>query len=117
MPRDPLGFDPERVLANVRRSDTEDLLNRITAYRHGMEPEAIDIIERELRERGVTEEQMAEHSARVEREVLFLQDGVAARCSQCDAPAVAQGWGWLRLLRKIPVFPRRVYLCRQHSGM
>jgi hypothetical protein len=115
MPRDPLGFDPEQVLANVRRADTEDLLDRVTAYRHGMEPEAVEIIERELRDRGVTDEQMADHAGRVEREVLFLPDGIAARCSQCNAPAVAQAWGWFRLLRKIPIFPRRIYLCRTHA--
>lgn len=116
MARDPLAFDAQRVLANVRQADTEDLLNRITAFRHGMEPEAIAIIERELRDRGVTDEQMAAHSSRVECEVLYLPDGVAARCSWCAAPAVAQGWRWHRLFGRVPLFPRRVYLCRAHAG-
>jgi len=116
MPRDPLGFDYQVVLTNVRRATTEDLLNRITAYRAGMEPEAVELIEAELCSRGVTAEQIAAHAERVEREAILLADGIAARCSFCHAPAVGTGWRWFRLLRLVPIFPRLVYLCREHGA-
>src|ERR1700730_14221472 len=114
MPKDPLAFDRERVLANVRQADTEDLLHRITAYRDGMEPEAVEMIEDELHRRGVTAAAIAAHAERVREEAVFLPDGIAAKCSRCHAPAVAQGWGWFRLFRKIPLFPRREFYCRTH---
>ena len=44
----------DRVRANVQAASTEDLLDRATVYREGMEPEALDLIEAELRRRGVT---------------------------------------------------------------
>ena len=36
-----LGLDLERVQANVRKADMEDLLDRATVYRNGMEPDAL----------------------------------------------------------------------------
>ncbi len=111
---DPLSFDPQRVLINVRQASTEDLLNRLTAYRAGMEPEALAIIEAELRSRGISDEQLEAHAQQVLDEVIFLPDGMAARCSFCRAPAVAQAWGWHRLLKVLPVFPRHFYYCREH---
>jgi len=115
MPNDPLAFDYQRVLANVRQADTEDLLNRVTAYRDGMEPAAVEMIEEELRQRGVTAAEVAAHAERVRTEAVFLPDGIAAKCSRCHAPAVGQRWGWFRLFRKIPLFPRREFYCRTHA--
>ena len=98
-------FDPERVLSNVRRATTEDLLDRITVYRAGMEPEALDMIERELYSRGVYTAQIEAHAASREQTILLLPDGTAAPCSFCDSPAVAEGWGWHRLWGLVPLFP------------
>ena len=42
-----LPFNPERVWQNAREASTEDLLDRVTVYRAGMEPEALEIIEEE----------------------------------------------------------------------
>jgi hypothetical protein len=115
MPREPLPLDKQRLLVNVRQAATEDLLNRITVYRAEMEPEALAIIDRELHDRGVTPEQIEAHGQRIEQEVIWLADGLPAKCSLCPQPAVARGWGWLRLLRLIPIFPRHVYYCREHA--
>ena len=38
-------LDLDRVRANVRAAGTEDLMDRSTVWRDGMEPEALDIIE------------------------------------------------------------------------
>lgn len=109
-----LRFDRERVLVNVRQATTEDLLDRVTAYRAGMEPAALEIIEAELRGRGVGRAEIEAHDARRRQEGIFAPDGVAARCSFCHRPAVAQGWGWHRLWRLLPLFPRPLRWCSEH---
>jgi hypothetical protein len=107
-------FDPDRVRQNVRQASTEDLLDRVTVYREGMEPEALEIIEAELEARGLGAEQIQAHAGRRRREVIPLPDGTAARCSFCDRPACDQGWGWHRLWGLLPVFPRYYYYCDEH---
>lgn len=109
-----LDFDANRVLVNVRQASTEDLLDRITAYRAGMEDEAISIIEAELRSRGVTAAEIAARAEWCERETIRLSDGTSAKCSLCRRPAVAQGCGWQRLFKLVPVFPRPMYWCTKH---
>src|SRR5579883_3280606 len=93
----PLDFDVERVLANIRRAETPDLLSRITVFRDGMEPKAIQLIETELTDRGVTPEEIEEYAARMQLEMIVAEDGTPMRCTFCHLPAVAQGWDWHRL--------------------
>lgn len=107
-------FDPERVWLNVRNADTEDLLDRATVYRQGMEPQALVIIETELRNRGVDREEIEEHAQRRGQEISVLPDGTARRCSYCHRPAIAEGWGWHWMWERIPVFPRFFYYCSAH---
>ncbi len=111
---DPLSFNDQAVWANVRRADTLDLLNRVTAFRAGMEPQAVTIIETELLDRGIGPDEIAEHGKSLREEVIFLPDGCAARCSFCRLPAVAQGWGWHRIWGRVPVFPRLFFYCKAH---
>ena len=108
-----LPFNPDRVLLNARAATTEDLLDRVTVYRAGMEPQALDIIEAELRRRGVGAEQIEAHAER-RRDSILLEDGPAAKCSFCHRPAVEQGWAWHRLWGKVPLFPRYVRFCEGH---
>ena len=107
-------FDPERVRSNVRRATTEDLLDRATVYRDGMEPAALDIIETELNRRGLRADAIEEHARKREQEVIRRPDGLAATCSFCHQPAVAQGWGWHRLWGRVPLFPRFYSYCGEH---
>lgn len=110
-------FDRERVRANVRQAATEDLLDRATVHGEGMEPEALDLIEAELRRRGVTRQAQEEHAERHrQRSQLPGADGLTARCSFCDRPAVARGWGWHRLWGVVPAFPRRFRYCAEHAA-
>jgi len=106
-------FDAQRVRQNAQRADTQDLLDRVTAYRSGMEPAAVTIIEAELQRRGVGAEAIAAHS---QRATLQLPDGCAVRCSCCERPAVARRWGWQRLWGRVPVFPRPFRVCERHLG-
>jgi hypothetical protein len=110
-----MDYDEEKVSVNIRNANTDDLLDRITAYRAGMEPDAIDLIEQELHRRGVTAEKIADHREECERECVFHEDGTARMCSFCRKPAVRQSWGWHKLLGKVPVFPRRMCYCQAHA--
>ena len=103
-------FDAHKTLLNARQATTEDLLERVTVQRAGMEPEALEIFEDELRRRGVGREQI--EAAR--RPTIAGAGGFAAACSFCRRPAVAQGWGWHRLWGRVPVFPRRFNYCEEH---
>jgi hypothetical protein len=104
-------FDSQRVLQDVRQATTEDLLDRVTAYRTGMEAEALGIMEAELRRRGVGRKQIEDHA---QRPVLADRAGVAVKCSYCSRPAIGRSWVWHRLWWCIPVFPRRFNYCPEH---
>jgi hypothetical protein len=108
-------FDLERVRANARRADTDDLLDRVTVYREGMEVEALDIIEEELRQRGVTRDTIAEHDRKRRESVLLDAAGVALKCHKCRRPAVMACVGWHRLWGLVPVFRRRFAWCAEHA--
>jgi hypothetical protein len=107
-------FDPTKVLVNARAADTDELLDQVTAYRAGMEPDAIVLFEMELHRRGVTAEQIALHARQYEN-CLRAPNGSALICSWCRRPAVGVAWDWHRLWDKIPVFPRRFRFCSEHG--
>lgn len=107
-------FDPERVRANAERATTEDLLDRATVYRGGMESAALEIIDRELHARGVSPAEVDAHEARRRHLILSGADGTARPCSFCDRPAVMEGWGWHRFWGLVPLFPRRFSYCDYH---
>jgi hypothetical protein len=109
-----LEFDADKVQLNARSATTEDLLNRVTVYRNQMEPEAVALFEAELQRRGVTAAQIVDHGDRVREGTVLRRDGTVAPCSYCREPAVGQGWRWLRLWGKVPVFPWRTRWCRAH---
>jgi hypothetical protein len=109
-------WDEEKVLANIRQAETDDLLDRVTAYRLGMEAVAITMTEEELRLRGIRQAEISRHREACERDCLYLPDGTAAMCTYCRKPAVTERWGWHRIWRKIPAFPRRLRLCKEHAG-
>ena len=109
-----MDWNPQKVLENIRKAETDDLLDRITAYRQGMEPEAIEMIEDELQRRGIGVAAIEKRRQACERECLFYQDGTAMMCSCCRLPAVAQAWGWHKLRNMVPLFPRRFRYCKTH---
>jgi hypothetical protein len=108
-----LGFDANKVLLNARGASTEALLDRVTVYRDGMEPEALAIIERELRSRGVSAADVAAHGEKA-GEVLRDANGLALRCSYCESPAVTAAWGMHRVFG-LPLLPRRLRYCAKHG--
>src|SRR5829696_8583076 len=107
-------FNLKRVADFIRGADTEELLDRVTVYREGMEPAALDLMKGELDRRGVTREEIAEHDAKRRASAVMLPDGTAMRCSFCDRPAVRQARGWHRLFGRVPIFPRVLAYCAFH---
>ena len=109
-----LAFNREKCLAEVSKADTTDLLDRITAYRRGLEPEAADLIEQELHRRGVSAAKIAAHAEEGQSDWLLDASGVALECSKCRRPAVIEMRGWHRLWGVLPLLPRRMRYCREH---
>ncbi len=68
-------FNIDRVRNNVRASTTEDLLDRATVYREGVEPEALPLILEELRARGVSPEAVVAHEKQ-RGEVILDEQGI-----------------------------------------
>ena len=108
-------WNAEKALVNIRQAETDDLLDRITAYRAGLVEEAIDMIEQELHGREVTAAQIADHREACQRECVFHEDGTAKMCIFCRKPAVLDSWGWQKLFGLIPVFPRAMCYCKDHA--
>jgi hypothetical protein len=107
-------FDLERIRDNVRQATTEDLLDRVTAYRAGMEPEALRLMETELRDRDISPDEIEAHAEKRRRESKLHPDGTALRCTFCRRPAVAEGWGWHKLWGLVPLIPMFYRYCSQH---
>jgi hypothetical protein len=107
-------FNLEKVRANVRDAETADLLDRATVWRYGMESEALDVIEAELRRRGIGPAELEAHARERVQTVVTATDGSAAVCHCCHAPAVERRWKWWRYWGLLPLFPTRVYVCEQH---
>ena len=119
-----MSFNADRVRDNARQATTEDLLDRITVYRAGMEPEAVEIFETELSRRGIGSKEIDEHASRRGGNLLLDANGVARKCSLCDRPAVLRTWGWHWVKRQrrlgLSLFPfprfRLFYYCEQHRN-
>jgi hypothetical protein len=107
-------FDPQKCLAEMRKAEKEDLLDRVTAYREGYEPTVVTMIEEELRSRGVTLRAIEERMDECRRECLFDDGGTALQCSSCRRPAVMEVRGWHRLWGVLPLFPRAIRCCNEH---
>jgi hypothetical protein len=107
-------LDLQKVSEDAARAATEDLLDRITVFRAGMEPDALELIEAELRHRGVQPAEIAAHEANRRRTMLTGPDGLPVKCARCWRPAVVEVWDWQRLWKTVPLFPRRMSYCEEH---
>ena len=100
----------ERIRENARKASTEDLLDRVTVFRAGMEPAALEIFEAELKDRGVPSERILAHEDQ-RRAGGLIGGKVPRKCSFCDRPAIVRRWGLSRGGRHgyIPVLSWIVY--------
>ncbi len=106
-------LDIQAVRENVRKAATEDLLDRATVYRAGMEPAALAVILAELEARGLGHADLVDHATG--RDTVLVEDGVALHCTLCDRPAVRETYGWHKLWDRVPIFPRRMRYCEAHD--
>lgn len=110
-------LDLRVVAENIRKAETEDLLDRATLYRDDMEEAALDLIEGELSRRGIGPDEIADHDRRRRATALQRADGSFVRCTFCDRPAVLRAWGWNRWVGIVPpVFPQWLAYCDAHAG-
>jgi hypothetical protein len=109
-------MDPARIREHARATSTEYLLDQVTVYRAEMESAAIDVLESELRARGVRSADVDVHKARREEAGLSRHpDGTVIRCTYCPRPAIEQRWRWHRLWGWfLPLFLRLAYVCSEH---
>ncbi len=107
-------LDPAKVLANARRAETEDLLDRVTVFREVLEPMAVEIIEAELARRGVTPDEIAQHHRRLKPRIVRDPQGIPYRCCRCGRAAVVVATDWHRLLGLVPLFRGRFAYCDRH---
>jgi len=108
-----MSFDEKALAERLSTVETGDLLDRVTVYRGEMEPAAVVLMERELRQRGLSAVQIREH-AEASSDVLRRSDGSILRCEFCERPAVSLDWGWHHWFGKVPLFPRKLARCRDH---
>src|SRR6185369_10119366 len=106
-----MNLDLQRVRELARKATTEDLLDRVTVYRAGMEPEALEVLEEELHRRDVGATDIRRYAEQHGREVLWEQPGLAAQCAFCRQPAIKVEQRWFRFLGVIPLFQRPVACC------
>jgi hypothetical protein len=108
-------FDLKTVAAFIRKAETEDLLDRVTVYRDGMEPAAVDLMENELWRRGITPDELANHARERQERLLITREGQPVRCQYCERPAASRRWGWYRIWGRLPVIPWPLALCVVHA--
>jgi hypothetical protein len=107
-------FDEDRLRLNARQTTTEELLDRVTVYRDSLESRAVEIIEAELRDRGVGPQEIEAHQTKRGTGLLRDAEGLVISCSFCTRPAVVQARAWHRLWGLLPVFPRWFNYCELH---
>ena len=109
-----LDVPSKRLERFVHDAETEDLVNQVTAFRAGMRPDVLPLIEAELRRRGIGPDDVAAHQAEVDAAVIWQAPGLARKCRDCERPAVETRWDWHRLWNTVPILPARFYYCVAH---
>jgi hypothetical protein len=107
-------FEPDKVREKARSAATEDLLDRVTAFRDALEPEAVPILEAELARRGVSRAVIAAHAEGL-RERVVMHRGIPTRCRVCPRAATSEVRVWHRLWGLVPLFRVRAYFCDEHA--
>ena len=82
-------LDLNKVARYIRRAETEELLDRVTVYRDGMEPAAVDLMENELARRGLSPAEIEEHDRFRRETAILLADGAAMRLAVASGGVLA----------------------------
>jgi hypothetical protein len=104
------------VRAYVATATTDELIDRVTAFRADQDDVALQLFESELQRRGVGRDAIEARKNELKETLLTRADGSALACAFCDRPAEAEVWAWHRLWGKVPLFPRPMAVCPAHVG-
>ncbi len=105
----------EKVRVYATNASNRELLDRVTVFKSGMEPNALTIIHQELRHRGVTQTQIQDHETLLEPLVIRGPEGMPRICKKCSLPAISCEWGWLKVFGFIPILPWKNLFCEDHK--
>ncbi|NBT61875.1 MAG: hypothetical protein EBT02_08875 [Planctomycetia bacterium] len=83
--------------------------------RQGMEPAAIEIIKKELLERGISPADISQHESAYKDLVIRGPEGLPRLCKKCALPAISREWGWLKIFGFIPLLPWQHLYCEEHK--
>ncbi|NBR05926.1 MAG: hypothetical protein EBT92_09155 [Planctomycetes bacterium] len=108
-------LDLEKVRIYAKKADNRALLDRVTVFQHGMEPAAIEIIKKELIQRGFSQSDIKQHESVYKDLVICGPEGMPRLCKKCTLPAITSEWGWLKVFGFIPVIPWRFLYCEEHK--
>ncbi len=108
-------LDLEKVRIYAKKADNRSLLDRVTVFRQGMEPAAIEIIKKELLERGISPADISQHESAYKDLVIRGPEGLPRLCKKCALPAICREWGWLKVFGFIPLLPWQHLYCEEHK--
>lgn len=108
-------LDLEKVRIYAKKADNKALIDRVTLFQSGMEPEALEIIILELTSRGISALEITEHEEKYKEKVIRGPEGMPRLCNNCPSPATAQEWGWLKVFGFVPIIPWKYLFCEDHK--
>lgn len=106
---------PEARLKRIRAMTKEELLDRVTVLRDGMDVDALEVIHAELASRGLGPDEIGAHHREMRMKTIQHRDGLAATCHRCGRAAVSSRVEWHRMWGLIPLFRRTCYWCEEHT--
>ena len=105
----------EKVRMYAKKADNRALLDRVTVFQQGMEPAAIEIIKKELLQRGISHADISQHENIYKDLVIRGPEGMPRLCKKCSLPAISLEWGWLKVFGFIPLLPWQYLFCEEHN--
>ena len=108
-------LDLEKVRIYAKNADNRALLDRVTVFKQGMETAAIEIIKKELLQRGISQSDINQHENTYKDLVILGPEGLPRLCKKCALPAISREWGWLKVFGILPILPWQNLFCEDHK--
>jgi len=105
----------EKCQAFAQKASEGELLDQYCFFAQGMEAKALLILREELGQRGFKADALLEHRKNHGERVYFAPDGYPKLCKDCRRAATGHSTTWAKFFGLLPLFPRRVFTCDDHS--